>query len=229
MSVLKDITNKKFGRLTAIEYVGSTEKGCAKWLFSCECGNSIVATARSVKRKKPRKSCGCLNRSITHGHTRGGKASRTYKSWHLMIQRCCNPNNEWYCYYGGRGITVCARWLYSFENFLEDMGERQDGESLERMNYNDGYNPQNCKWANSREQALNRRYLKSTSGYRGVTKRRNKWQAYITIHGKETILGSYKTPQLAVKARNAFILKNNLTNEYPVQNISKNTKSNVNS
>ena len=92
----------------------------------------------------------------SHGHTTHTGSSPTYKSWHMMKQRCYNPNNAQYHDYGGRGITMCAKWL-SFENFLADMGERPDGTSLERKDNNIGYYPDNCRWATKSEQQRNRR------------------------------------------------------------------------
>lgn len=96
----------------------------------------------------------------THGHSRsrmtGRKASATYDIWAAMIQRCTNPKNKDWAGYGGRGITVCERWL-TFENFLTDMGERPDGLSIERRNNDRGYGPDNCYWADALTQARNKR------------------------------------------------------------------------
>ena len=94
--------------------------------------------------------------AVTHGHAVGGKTSPTYVSWRAMMQRCRCPSHVAYPRYGGRGITVCERWL-SFPNFLADMGERPDGLTLDRIKNHKGYEPGNCRWVTSKAQASNRK------------------------------------------------------------------------
>ncbi len=91
-----------------------------------------------------------------HGHTTHDGSSPTYKSWHMMKQRCTNPTNKQYKDYGGRGIKVCKKW-FSFTGFLADMGVRPEGTSLERLDNNKGYNAKNCVWATKKAQQRNRR------------------------------------------------------------------------
>ena len=93
--------------------------------------------------------------ALRHGHATDGNESPTYKSWTMMKQRCENRNNPKYPSYGGRGITVCARWE-SFDAFLADMGERQVGFSIERLDNDGHYEPGNCVWASRKTQQRNR-------------------------------------------------------------------------
>lgn len=94
--------------------------------------------------------------NVIHGHTPwGGPPSPTYNTWRGMIDRCTNVSNTSYPRYGGRGISVCTRWSRSFQAFLEDMGNRPDGMTLERIDNAKGYEKSNCKWATQSEQARN--------------------------------------------------------------------------
>lgn len=154
-----------FGRLTVIGFARKDGRGRKYFNVHCECGKDFTPLDSSV-RNGLTKSCGCIGSqkikqqgylNKTHGHSYiGGKASPTYMSWQAMKQRCLNTKMARYSDYGGRGITVCERWL-KFENFLEDMGERPKGLSLDRIENEGNYEPSNCRWATLSEQRINRR------------------------------------------------------------------------
>jgi hypothetical protein len=153
MSAPIDITGHRFGRLVAISHISFQG-----WLCRCDCGNETIVQGPNLRNGNS-KSCGCLrvelaiSRATKHGHA---KKTATYSSWQAMIKRCTNPNTWSWKHYGGRGITVCDRWRYSFENFLADMGEKPEGLTLDRINNELGYSPENCRWATPAEQFRNR-------------------------------------------------------------------------
>ena len=161
MSKAIDVTGQKFGKLTAIKVIGRIKKEI-KWLCLCDCGEEVITVASALRLGRVVSCKECKkNRAkklfTTHGHTSNGKFSTTYSSWSSMISRGTNKNRPNSKNYVGRGIIVCDRWLGSFENFLEDMGEKPKGTSIDRVD-NDGiYEPNNCVWSNRKTQARNRR------------------------------------------------------------------------
>lgn len=120
--------------------------------LQCFCGSLFSARMSNILYGTT-KSCGCARKK--HGNATRIN-SHEYYSWQSMKQRCTNPNADGFHRYGGRGISVCDEWLHSFETFLKDMGSRPDGTSIERINSDDGYYPENCRWATSKEQSRNR-------------------------------------------------------------------------
>lgn len=124
-----------------------------------------------------------------------------YDCWVAMKARCNNPKHPMYQYYGGRGIKVCDRWINSFDNFLEDMGMKQNQElTLDRIDVNGNYEPDNCRWTTIQEQQKNRRNNKKVPGIEYESSR-NKYRALITYKNKKYFLGRFDKYSDAVKAR----------------------------
>ncbi len=127
--------------------------------FKCFCGNIFISQPTQIKNNIV-KSCGCLwgTNSLRHGCAIKGKITSEYKAYEAAKERCYNSNCKMYANYGARGIIMCDRWLESFGNFLEDMGEKPSKEySIDRINVNGNYCPENCKWSTMKEQQNNRR------------------------------------------------------------------------
>lgn len=158
----------RYGRLVVVELLlERSRSGQRRYLCVCDCGEQVAVLSDDLKRGRTQ-SCGCLQRENTsrktsvprkHGHGSPAALSPTYQSWRSMKARCFNRGcGKSWSHYGGRGITVCARWLgpYGFENFLADMGARPKGTTLDRLDVDGNYEPRNCRWATAVEQRHNR-------------------------------------------------------------------------
>lgn len=153
-----DITGKRFGRLMVLSKAAPTKPGRSAWNCICDCDNKCVVVGVSLLSGNTR-SCGCfkLDSVRARNFVHGMHGSPEYCAWVHMMARCRRPTDKAFKHYGGRGISVCKRWL-EFKNFYADMGNRPDGLTLERINNDGNYEPANCKWATWREQGRNTRY-----------------------------------------------------------------------
>lgn len=152
----KDLTGMQFGNWIVLYLDRESKNKNTKWICKCNCKKGKIKSVFAYALLNgDSMSCGCKNNPLKTKH--GMYYTRTYKSWTQIIQRCKNPNNTGYEYYGGRGITVCDEWLESFENFYEDMGECPEGYSIERIDVNGNYCKDNCKWITMNEQQRNKR------------------------------------------------------------------------
>lgn len=184
MSAKAEMLNKTFGRLFVIKENGRLGQHLS-YFCQCSCGNQVTVRGNSL-RSGNTTSCGCVHKAMIgklnfkHGLKRG----REYSSWQMMIDRCTNKNSKSWNSYGGRGITVCNRWK-DFSKFYQDMGERPENHTLERIDNNLGYSLENCKWATVKEQNRNTRRTRLLE-INGVTKCVTDWCDYFGIN-KRTV------------------------------------------
>ena len=204
MSKFIDLTDRKFGILSVVGRDSDCTEGLKNciWLCKCDCGNYVFATGRDLRRGH-KKSCGCLK--VKHGLSQTSE----YNSYQKMLNRCYNPGFDKYKYYGARGIKVCKRWREDFNAFLADMGVKPFPDcTLDGIDVNKDYSPENCRWADKYTQARNKRVQsRSKTGVTGVTIGNNGFVASLRYKGHLNHLGTFKRLEDAVSARKAAELK----------------------
>jgi hypothetical protein len=210
----KPVLIKNLGMMYPTE---NSKKEARYGLYKCGfCGNEFKAITNDIKRGKT-KSCGCYNKrrtSETH-KTHGLRFTRLYSIWVNIKDRTLNLKCNDYPNYGGRGITICDEWKNDFKSFYDwAMSNGYSDElSIDRIDNDEGYFPENCRWTTQTIQRRNTRIAKNnTSGYKGVSyfKRRGDYNAQIKIKSKKIHLGYFQTAEEGAIAYNNYIIENNL-------------------
>lgn len=184
---LIDMVGKKFGRLTVLSRAQNTKDGFPQWCCICECGNEVIVRGKYL-RNGHTKSCGCLLAETTRDHARenathGLSYTRIYAIWNGMVNRCHSQESRAYKWYGARGIEVCDEWrndVWAFYNWAHSAGY-QDDLTIDRIDVNGPYSPENCRWVTMRTQANNTRSNKSAT-YKGKTQTISQWANEIGIN-----------------------------------------------
>lgn len=209
---IKDIKGKRFGRLLVKELSHIDKHKKAHWVCICDCGEETVVLASNLRTGRTT-SCGCYRKeiekiaSVTHGLSRtDGKVNRLYSIWLDMKKRCNNKKNKEFKNYGARGIKVCEEWIDDYPAFHEWAIQNGYNENLtlDRIDVDGDYSPDNCKWSTLAEQAKNKRISpRNTTGVSGVTYKKSikKYTVRIGVNGRRIYIGDYKTLEEAKEAR----------------------------
>lgn len=184
-----DLTGMRFGKLLVIRRVGSDKSKNATWLCRCDCGNKVVKVGINL-RCGDTSSCGCYHKQVVKEHmqTHGKSKTRLYKVWAGIKSRCYNPKVDNYKYYGGRNIGMCSEWKESFEKFMEwsyqngyDENAKPQECTIDRIDNDKDYSPENCRWVNHYEQCHNQSKNRVYT-YNGVSLTMAEWARKLNIN-----------------------------------------------
>ena len=183
MNKIEDLTGKRFNKLLVIERVENDKSGKSRWRCLCDCGNRVVVGANNLRNGNTH-SCGCLKKKMMsakqfkHGDAGGRKSesTRLYRIWRGMISRCYTPSATEYEYYGGRGISVCDAWRNNYSEFRcwALSNGYNDDLTIDRINNNSDYSPNNCRWISKQDQMLNKSNNRLIT-FNNVTKTITEW------------------------------------------------------
>lgn len=209
-----DLTGQRFGRLVVLRREETLKRGVSRWLCQCDCGEQTVTTTGALRSGLTR-SCGCLHReaareqglkSATHGLTE----TRLYRVWSNMKTRCYNKRNRNYARWGARGITVCDEWRSNFQAFYDwaMANGYEDGLTIDRIDNDKGYSPDNCRWATPEQQANNTRSVRFIE-FRGESHSLHEWSRILGIR-TETLF--YRLKRLPPEVAFTMPIQNPLDN-----------------
>lgn len=213
MAKLVDLTGKRIGRLTVISRAFNDSNGKPAWNCVCDCGTECVKSSSALIGGFT-KSCGCWRKEYSaaqhtkHNGCKRGQRDRLYSVWNMMKQRCGNPNNDAYEHYGGRGISVCDEWKNDYETFrswaiengYDPHSDRHHSCTIDRIDVNGNYEPNNCRWVSAEIQANNSRRNHTIDAF-GRTQTLAEW-------GKET---GVKPSTIAFRLRSGWDTETALT------------------
>jgi len=200
---LIDISGQQFGRLTVRERAVNNKHGKSRWRCTCSCGNETVVDGNSLRQGNTQ-SCGCLQKERTTAYKQkhGKSHLRIYSIWTSMRSRCSNQHHKDWQHYGGRGICVCPEWNCNFMSFYHwaTVNGYSDNLTIDRIDVNGNYTPDNCRFVTQIQQQTNRR---NNTDFPGVSTNRhsNRYHARLIIHGKFVLQKTFKTKIEAIIAR----------------------------
>lgn len=194
---------ERYNKLVAKKYLGTNKRRQKIYLFVCDCGNTKISSGTEVRVNRV-KSCGCLLKR----HEKSG--ARVYSVYRGMIDRCYNAKVDSYENYGARGIKICDRWLESFKNFYDDMGDKPfSNAQIDRINNDGDYEPNNCRWVTPSQNCTTRRVKKSVSGHKNI-----KTTPYGTYRARLVRQGYERTSYTTETIEEAIILRDLYIDEY---------------